>query len=92
MDFAAPITVWSISNRTYSAYSAADDEFVLMPSQAFFVQKPELVDAITFQPAGGLNDQASTVKVDVARRIRDPKATQTDSIIAHTRFCRCAAS
>lgn len=52
MDFAAPITVWSISNRTYSAYSAADDEFVLMPSQAFFVQKPSLVDAITFQPAG----------------------------------------
>ena len=52
MDFAAPITVWSISNRTYSAYSAADDEFVLMPSQAFFVQKPELVDAITFQPVG----------------------------------------
>ena len=52
MDFAAPITMWSISNRTYSAYSAADDEFVLMPSQAFFVQKPELVDAITFQPAG----------------------------------------
>ena len=52
MDFSAPITVWSISNRTYSAYSAADDEFVLMPSQAFFVQKPELVDAITFQPAG----------------------------------------
>ena len=52
MDFAAPITVWSISDRTYNAYSAADDEFVLMPSQAFFIQKPELVDAITFQPAG----------------------------------------
>lgn len=52
MDFAAPITVWNISNRTYNAYSAADDEFVLMPSQAFFVQKPELVEAITFQPAG----------------------------------------
>ena len=52
MDFTAPITVWNISDRTYNAYSAADDEFVLMPSQAFFVQKPELVDAITFQPAG----------------------------------------
>lgn len=52
MDFAAPITVWNINNRTYNAYSAADDNFVLMPSQAFFVQKPELVDAITFQPAG----------------------------------------
>lgn len=52
MDFAAPITVWNINNRTYNAYSAADDEFVLMPSQAFFVQKPSLVDAITFQPSG----------------------------------------
>lgn len=52
MDFAAPITTWDVDNRTYKAYSAADDEFVLMPSQAFFVQKPELVDAITFQPAG----------------------------------------
>lgn len=52
MDFASPITTWDVDNRTYKAYSAADDEFVLMPSQAFFVQKPELVEAITFQPAG----------------------------------------
>lgn len=52
MDFAAPITAWDVDNRTYKAYSAADDNFVLTPLQAFFVQKPELVDAITFQPAG----------------------------------------
>ena len=52
MDFTAPITTWNVSNRTFSAYSVADDEFVLSPLQAFFVQKPELVDAITFQPAG----------------------------------------
>lgn len=52
MDFASPITTWDVDNSTYKAYSAADDEFVLSPSQAFFVQKPELVDAITFQPAG----------------------------------------
>lgn len=52
MDFASPITTWDVDNRTYKAYSAADDEFVLSPQQAFFVQKPELVDAITFQPAG----------------------------------------
>ena len=52
MDFAAPITTWDVGNRTYKAYSAADDEFVLTPLQAFFVQKPELLDAITFQPAG----------------------------------------
>ena len=52
MDFAAPITTWDVGNRTYKAYSATDDNFVLTPLQAFFVQKPELVDAITFQPAG----------------------------------------
>lgn len=52
MDFAAPITTWDVDNRTYKAYSATDDNFVLSPLQAFFVQKPELVDAITFQPAG----------------------------------------
>lgn len=52
MDFASPITAWDVDNRTYKAYSAADDEFVLSPQQAFFVQKPELVEAITFQPAG----------------------------------------
>lgn len=34
--------------------------------------------------AGGLKETASTVKVDVARRISDPKALTTDSIIART--------
>ena len=52
MDFLAPITTWDVDNRTYKAYSAGDDNFVLTPQQAFFVQKPSLVDAITFQPAG----------------------------------------
>lgn len=52
MDFASPITTWDVDNRTYKAYSATDDNFVLTPLQAFFVQKPSLVEAITFQPAG----------------------------------------
>ena len=34
--------------------------------------------------AGGLTDKASTVKVDVARRISNPAALATDSLIAHT--------
>lgn len=34
--------------------------------------------------AGGLKQTASTVKVDVARRISNPKAFTTDSIMAHT--------
>lgn len=43
----------------------------------------ETIEDLILQ-AGGLNDQASTVKVDVARRIRDPKAVTTDSIISQT--------
>ena len=34
--------------------------------------------------AGGLRESASMVKVDVARRVSDPKATINDSIIART--------
>ena len=34
--------------------------------------------------AGGLTNKASTVKVDVARRVGNPKALTTDSIIAKT--------
>ncbi|MBR1400317.1 MAG: SLBB domain-containing protein [Prevotella sp.] len=34
--------------------------------------------------AGGLKETASTVKVDVARRLSDPKAFTTDTIIART--------
>ena len=34
--------------------------------------------------SGGLKETASTVKVDVARRIINPKATTTDSIISRT--------
>lgn len=34
--------------------------------------------------AGGLTDKASTVKVDVARRVGNPKAMDSDSVIART--------
>ena len=52
MDYTAPLTVWNSDNRTYNAYSIADDDFALRPMQAFFVQKPDGVEAITFQPEG----------------------------------------
>lgn len=66
MDYTAPITVWSTSNKTFTAYSVADDELVLYPLQGFFVQKPTLVDGITFQTAGrqltSVIDHSATVK------------------------------
>ena len=52
MDYTAPLTVWNTDNSTYNAYSIADDDFALRPMEAFFVQKPDGVEAITFQPVG----------------------------------------
>ena len=52
MDFTAPITVWDMNSRTYKVYSLVDDNFILKPMQAFFVQKPDNVDNITFGKEG----------------------------------------
>lgn len=52
MDYTAPLTVWNTNNKTFTAYSVADDDLALTPLQAFFVQKPSNVNAITFQPLG----------------------------------------
>jgi WD40 repeat protein len=52
MDYTAPITVWNTDNSTYTAYSVVDDALALLPLQAFFVQKPDAINGITFQPLG----------------------------------------
>lgn len=55
LDVEAPITVYSInsSNRvTYSALSLTDDEYVLRPMEAFFIQKPADCDAAVFEIDG----------------------------------------
>ncbi len=43
----------------------------------------ETVEDLILQ-AGGLTETASTVKVDVARRVTNPQALSTDSVIANT--------
>jgi len=55
---------------------------VLYPGVYQYADNETLEDFIL--QAGGLKETASTVKVDVARRIVNPKALTTDSIIAQT--------
>lgn len=52
MDLAAPITVWDEYNWTYRAYSPIDDDYVLKPMEAFFVQKPNSLSQILFRKEG----------------------------------------
>ena len=50
MDVNGTITVWNGSG--YSAYSIQDDHYILMPFEAFFVQKPLNSDRILFLSDG----------------------------------------
>ncbi len=58
IDYQAPITIRS--GEGYKALSLTDDAYVLKPMEAFFVQKPVGVDAITFRSDGRQHE--STVK------------------------------
>ena len=55
---------------------------VMYPGEYHYADNETLEDFIL--QAGGLKETASTVKVDVSRRIYNSKATSTDSIIAKT--------
>lgn len=44
-----PVTIWN--GWSYEAYNPQDDDYALYPYQAFFVQKPNAEDAITFHAA-----------------------------------------
>ena len=57
MDFTAPITVWDPFNSTYYAYSPVDDEYILSPTEAFFVQRPVDTESITFAADGRQTDR-----------------------------------
>ena len=63
--------------RTYTIHGE-----VLSPGTYEFADNTTIEDIIIM--AGGLTDAASTAKVDVTRRILNPKATTTSSVIAKT--------
>ena len=46
LGFTAPITVWE--NNKYVAYSPIDDDYAILPNEAFFVQCPDDLDNLTF--------------------------------------------
>lgn len=58
IDFPAPITVWN--GDGYTAYSLADDEYVLRPNEAFFVQCPVNTTQIKFFKDGRKHNFASS--------------------------------
>lgn len=55
---------------------------VMFPGVYQYAENETLEDFVL--QAGGLKETASTVKVDIARRVSNPKALSTDSVIART--------
>ncbi len=57
MDFTAPITVWNMRNGSYTAYSPIDDDYILCPGEAFFVQCASANQTIIFSREGRQTDR-----------------------------------
>lgn len=78
MDFSAPITVWNINNNTYTAYSPADDSYILCPGEAFFVQCPLAANNILFGREGRqTNRTARTLEAKTRDRVAGRTASRT---------------
>lgn len=56
-DFTTPITLWR--GNSYQAYSPVDDDIILRPNEAFFVQRPLDADKITFGVEGRMHYDAA---------------------------------
>ena len=65
VDFDAPVTVWNGS--TYMAYSPVDDELVLNPFQAFFVQLQEIEggDAVELNAWGRAHSEEDALAIEI---------------------------
>ncbi len=75
IDYTAPITVWNRDYSRYDAYSPVDDEFILRPYEAFFVQKPADLEAITFRPAGRQMTSEIQERTTTEEKLRAAKNT-----------------
>ena len=76
MDYTAPVTVWDGSK--YVAIRPGDDDYHFAPYEAFFVQKPENQDEITYDGEEQMTQKQSNNKKEkqaAARRARgiDPE-------------------
>ena len=76
MDYSAPVTVWDGSK--YVAIRPGDDDYHFAPYEAFFVQKPENQDEITYDGEEQMTQNQSNKKKEkqaAARRARgiDPE-------------------
>ena len=79
LGYNAPITYWNGSS--YEAVRPGDDELVLHPFQAFFVQKPTDVNSIEFKAEDRLTKEEATNNAKAARARRVEKGITPDRLL-----------
>lgn len=68
LDFDAPFMVWNSYTGNYVAYSPVDDAYILSPGEAFFIQRPDDTESITFRQEGRQIDRyARTIETGESR-------------------------
>lgn len=70
LDFDGTITVWNSQSQSYLALNPQDDDYILNPAEAFFVQCPVGAESITFNEAGRQLDRNVRDIVDVPLKSR----------------------
>lgn len=70
LDFDGTITVWNSDYQSYWALNPQDDDYILNPAEAFFVQCPVGAESITFNEAGRQLDRNVRDIVDVPLQSR----------------------
>lgn len=79
LGYDAPITYWNGSS--YEAVRPGDDELVLHPFQAFFVQKPTDVNNIEFKAEDRLTKEEATNNAKAARARRVEKGVTPERLL-----------
>ncbi|MDE5871676.1 MAG: leucine-rich repeat domain-containing protein [Muribaculaceae bacterium] len=79
IDFDAPLTLWQ--DGSYYAYSPIDDDLVLEPFQAFFVQAQAVGDVIKLNPVARAHSREAAAELDFAPlAARAPRANAMRSL------------
>ena len=85
MEYTAPVTVWD--GEKYVAIRPGDDDYQFAPCEAFFVQKPEGEESVTFAADGQMTKTQAETDMQqnaAARRVRgiDPLRLLVNLVLA----------
>lgn len=75
LTFESPITVWNGSG--YTAYSPQDDSYILTPTEAFFVQRPDNDRVVGFTAEGRQHDRTASSEAKTMRFAKSKQVERT---------------